>query len=84
MGADQPGLEEKARQYDAHGRALAGKLPSPTDTVVRREPGVIELGRAFNLLNEALEQYKLAVEVCLTARQKLENTEMKDKLNKVA
>merc|ERR1719431_227230 len=55
MGADQPGLEEKARQYDAHGRALAGKLPSPTDTVVRREPGVIELGRAFNLLNEALE-----------------------------
>merc|ERR1719233_457447 len=96
MGADQPGLEEKARQYDAHGRALAGKLASPTETVVRREPGVIELGRAFNLLNEALEldengeqeealeQYKLAVEVCLTARQKVENLDMKDKLNKVA
>jgi len=96
MGADQPGLEEKARQYDAHGQALAGKLPSPTDIVVQREPGAIELGRAFNLLNEALEldengeqeealeQYKLAVEVCLTARQRVENLEIKEKLNKVA
>merc|ERR1719450_512708 len=84
MGADQPGLEEKARQYDTHGKALSGKLPSPTETIVRREPGAIELSRAFNLLNEALEQYKLAVEVCLTARQKVENLDMKEKLNKVA
>eukprot|EP00092_Neocalanus_flemingeri_P004142 GFUD01004456.1.p1 GENE.GFUD01004456.1~~GFUD01004456.1.p1 ORF type:complete len:815 (-),score=258.12 GFUD01004456.1:609-3053(-) len=96
MGADQPGLEDRARQYEAHGRTLAGKLPPPTEGGVSREPGTSELSRAFNLLNEALEldetgeqeealeQYKQAVEVCLTARQVVDSKEVKEKLNIVA
>ena len=59
-------------------------------------PGVLELSRAKLLLTEALEldergegeealeQYKLAVEVCLQARQAVTDSELKEKLNKVA
>ena len=35
-------------------------------------------------LEEALEEYKLAVDVCLQARQAVTDTELKEKLNRVA
>ena len=59
-------------------------------------PGVGELSRAKVLLTEALEldeagegeealeQYKLAVEVCLKARLAVTEPDLKEKLNKVA
>ena len=43
----------------------------------------LELDEAGQL-EEALEQYKLAVEVCLQARQAVSDTDLKEKLNKVA
>ena len=67
-----------------------------TDSPLLSAPGVGELSRAKLLLTEALEldeagereealeQYKLAVEVCLQARQAVTDPDLKEKLNKVA
>ena len=67
-----------------------------SDSPLLSAPGVGELSRAKLLLTEALEldeagereealeQYKLAVEVCLKARLAVTEPDLKEKLNKVA
>ena len=97
LGASQPGLKEKADQYEERALALVASLTSQSSPQrSSQEPGVGELSRAYNLLTEALEldeagetedaleQYKLAVEVCLATKKSVSSKEMQDKLSKVA
>ena len=96
LGASQPGLSERAAQYKerADGLLTSG---SSSPQHVAREAGLSELSRAYNLLSEALEldeageseealaQYKQAVEVCLETKKVVNtNKELQDKLSKVA
>ena len=61
-----------------------------------KEAGFSELSRAYNLLSEALEldeageaedaleQYKLAVDICLQTKKAITNKDVQEKLSKVA
>lgn len=92
-------LQKLSDQYEARGRALAGRLreaatqdvpPSP------RDPATSQLARAKQLIEEALHLdetgekeealsiYTEAVEMCLKARQATADPELKEKLNKIA
>ena len=98
LGASQPGLSERAAQYQERADGLlASSTGSSSPQHVSREAGLSELSRAYNLLTEALEldeageseealaQYKLAVEVCLETKKVVStNKELQDKLSRVA
>ena len=94
LGADQPGLSEKAGSYEERATSLTASGVGQEAT--KHEPGIRELGRAYNLLSEALEldeagviedaldQYKLAVEVCLNTKKIVNNEDLKGKLSNIA
>ena len=87
-------LADRAAQYTARAEQLTASLV--TSEGGAQEPGLGELGRAYNLLSEALqldeageaedalEQYKLAVEVCLQTKRTVADKEVQEKLSKVA
>ena len=97
LGASQPGLGERAGQYQERADGLlASNKGSTSPQHVSREAGLGELSRAYNLLTEALEldeageseealaQYKLAVEVCLETKKVVStNKDLQDKLSRV-
>ena len=97
LGADQPGLRERAEEYRDRSKTLSSLISSNTTPEhVAHEPGSGELARAYNLLAEALEldeageaedaleQYKLAVEVCLETKKNVESKSVQEKLSRVA
>ena len=87
-------LADRAAQYTARAEQLTASLVCSEGGA--QEPGLGELGRAYNLLSEALqldeageaedalEQYKLAVEVCLQTKRTVADKEVQEKLSKVA
>ena len=95
-GARQAGLEERAVQYEARGLQLAGNTNPPPQPPVLHATGESEMSRAYNLLaealqldeggkpEEALEQYKLAVQVCLDVKDAVSDREVKEKLSGLA
>jgi len=95
-GARQAGLEERAVQYEARGLQLAGNTNPPPQPPVLHATGESEMSRAYNLLaealqldeggkpEEALEQYKLAVQVCLDVKDTVTDRVVKEKLSGLA
>ena len=97
LGASQPGLGERAAQYLERAESLTLSEAGSSPQHVTREAGLSELSRAYNLLSEALEldeagesdealdQYKFAVEVCLETKKVVKtNKDLLDKLSRVA
>ena len=98
LRASQPGLSERAAQYlERADDLLTSSTGASSPQHVSKEAGLSELSRAYNLLTEALEldeageseealaQYKLAVEVCLETKKVVStNKDLQDKLSRVA
>jgi len=98
LGASQPELKERAVQYRERGELLVAREAGAAGvtSMAQQAPGTSELGRAYSLVEEALEldeagkdaealtQYLEAVELCLATKDRSEDPNLVEKLSLVA